>query len=235
MGGPASLRANGRSARGGGASQGQPGAGRARPLSESASVPSERARSPHRWRSRYGPARPRAPRRSSTGLEPGGRDWTKAEGQAGGRGGSWVSRGPREPEPGGPGLGAGSRGPTQSAPPGAPCARSRNRMSLRGEQRSCRPIPTASTFGLAYRPSCPRHRPRSRERADKFVFTLRASRGRVRGRSGSPHFQSQERGWALLRPQICSLFLTTRPHLSTLCDSRLACTHLGPWALEWGA
>lgn len=97
---------------GGGASQGQPGAGRARQLSESASVPSERARSPHWRRSRYGSARPRAPRRSSTGLEPGGRDWTKAEGQAGGRGGSWVPRGPREPEPGGPGLGAGSRGPT---------------------------------------------------------------------------------------------------------------------------
>ena len=70
MGGPAALRANGRSARGGGASQGQPGAGRARPLSESASVPSERAWSPHRRRSRYGSARPRAPRRSSTGLEP---------------------------------------------------------------------------------------------------------------------------------------------------------------------
>ena len=68
-------------------------------------MPSERARSLHRRRSRYGSARPRAPRRSSTGLEPGGRDWTKAEGQAGGRGGSWVPRGPREPEPGGPGLG----------------------------------------------------------------------------------------------------------------------------------
>ena len=105
-------------------------------------------------------------------------------------------------------------------------------MSLRGEERSCRPIPTSNTLGLAYRPSRPR--PRPRERTDKFVFTLRASRGRVRGRSGSPHFQSQERGWALLRPQICSLSLTARPHLSTLCDWRLACTHLGPGSWSGG-
>lgn len=68
---PASLRACGRSAHGGGASRRVPGAGRAPPLSKSALLPGEGSRSPHRPRSRYGPARPRAPRRASTGQEPG--------------------------------------------------------------------------------------------------------------------------------------------------------------------
>lgn len=39
-------------------------------------------------------------------------------------------------------------------------------MSLRGEERSCRPIPISSTIGLAYPPP-PRHHPRSREREQR--------------------------------------------------------------------
>lgn len=41
-------------------------------------------------------------------------------------------------------------------------------MSLRGEERSCRPIPISGTIGLAYPPP-PRHHPRSRERESKEI------------------------------------------------------------------
>lgn len=52
------------------------GAGSAPPLSKAAAVRSGRARTLHRPRSRYGPARPLARRGASTGSEPGGRAGT---------------------------------------------------------------------------------------------------------------------------------------------------------------
>lgn len=80
--------ASGRSRRHSGLADGRPAAGgasrsgvAARPtwlLSVLAWVLGEGARTPHRRRSRYGPARPWAPSRTSTSLEPGRRCWARA-------------------------------------------------------------------------------------------------------------------------------------------------------------
>lgn len=173
------------------------GAGRARRPSSSALERGERARTPHRSRTRHGPARPRAPRRASTILKPGGRGGAGSAGPARGGGRSGVSGGPQPPEPGlgwgrgvagrcvdqvgfaGSGVGTGSvaEGREQTLAPLSCFSLSRSSLPACDfggrEQRDCpHPRPTPSLPGLGWGAGKGRRPACSRERAGLLTQAL---------------------------------------------------------------
>ena len=90
-------------------------------------------------------------------------------------------------------------------------------MSQRGEQRSCRPIPTSSTFGLAYphpRATAPPASP-SAEYPDSLIQLLPPPRQASSLRAGRlPPFPRQENSSLPPTPAKLRTSLLTHPVLS---------------------
>lgn len=191
------------------------GAGSA--ASESASVYGESAPTAHRQQIRHGSAGPRDPHRTSTGLEPGGRGWSGAEGPTGDGGQSRVSGGPEEPKPG---LNWGPRVEGRCAdlfcPTGRPLhAGPRQEASPRGKERSCLSIPTYRPLGGASRPLF------WGERGERVSFPFRRAdwlfrlreKGAGQGRADTPARSPEKADGPFTAVRLVYTFLS--PYLST--------------------